>query len=165
MAEVNGLIYVAGGFGADGVTSERLEAYDPAANRWKRLPPLPVPVNHAAAAGLGSKLYVLGGYQSPQGLAGPNKVVQIYDPARQTWSQGSLLPTARGGLTATVLDGKIYAIGGAGGPSLGTSRSSTPAVASGPSFRRCPPPATTPARRWWTARFTWQAGATSAASP
>jgi N-acetylneuraminic acid mutarotase len=119
VAEVNGLIYVAGGFGVDGATSERLEAYDPAAHRWKRLPPLPVPVNHAAAVGLGGKLYVLGGYQSPQGLAGPSKAVQIYDPARQTWSQGSPLPTARGGLAVTVLDGKMYAIGGAGGPSLG----------------------------------------------
>ena len=119
VAEVNGEIYVAGGFLAGGETSDKLEAYAPAENRWRTLSPLPVAVNHPAAVGLNGKLYVLGGYQSPQGLAGPSNTVQVYDPATAAWSQAVPMPSARGGLTAVVLDGKIYAVGGAGGPSLG----------------------------------------------
>ena len=39
-------------------------------------------------------------------------VVEIYDVANGTWSQGPPIPTARGWLGADLLDGKIYAAGG-----------------------------------------------------
>src|SRR4051812_27662265 len=53
-AEVNGLIYVVGGFDSGGWANE---AYDPASDSWSVRAPLPRPLNHPAAAGLNGKLY------------------------------------------------------------------------------------------------------------
>ncbi|MFN2466571.1 MAG: kelch repeat-containing protein, partial [Gaiellaceae bacterium] len=53
-------IAVAGGYLADGGTSARVDAYSPAADRWRRLPSLPVAVNHPMAAAWRGRLYVLG---------------------------------------------------------------------------------------------------------
>jgi hypothetical protein len=40
-------------------------------------------------------------------------IVYVYDPATDTWTTAAgPLPTARAGLTAAVVDGRIYAIGG-----------------------------------------------------
>ena len=44
---------------------ERVDAYSPARNRWRRLPALPAAVNHAMAASDGQRLYVVGGYGAP----------------------------------------------------------------------------------------------------
>ena len=51
-----------GGFLADGTTSARADAYSPRLDRWRRLPNLPVAVNHAMAASVGRRVYVVGGY-------------------------------------------------------------------------------------------------------
>ena len=50
------------GFLANGSTSARADAYSPARDRWRRLPDLPVAVNHAMAASDGRRVYVVGGY-------------------------------------------------------------------------------------------------------
>ena len=42
-ATVGGRIAVVGGFRRDGTTSPRVDLYDPARDRWSRLPDLPVP--------------------------------------------------------------------------------------------------------------------------
>ena len=49
-------IGVVGGFLASGLNSSRADAYSPARNRWRRLPNLPVTVDHAMAAGRGRAL-------------------------------------------------------------------------------------------------------------
>ncbi len=43
-------IVVVGGFDASGGNSRRVDAYDTRRNTWRRLPNLPVPVDHAVAA-------------------------------------------------------------------------------------------------------------------
>jgi len=53
-----------------------------------------------------SKIYAIGGSQ-PQ-----SKAVEEYDPATDTWTTKSPIPTARWGLTTGTVNGKIYAIGG-----------------------------------------------------
>src|SRR5215208_3892697 len=55
-------LVLVGGFLADGRSSARVDAYSPARDRWRRLPALPVAVNHAAAAGYRGRAYVVGGY-------------------------------------------------------------------------------------------------------
>ncbi|NUT56592.1 MAG: hypothetical protein HOQ03_11515, partial [Thermoleophilia bacterium] len=45
-----GEIVVVGGFTADGGNSRRVDAYSIARNTWRRLPDLPLAVDHAAAA-------------------------------------------------------------------------------------------------------------------
>ncbi|MFM6962876.1 MAG: kelch repeat-containing protein, partial [Micrococcales bacterium] len=48
-AVVGSEIVVLGGFTADGGSSRRVDAYSPARDTWRRLPDLPVGVNHAMA--------------------------------------------------------------------------------------------------------------------
>jgi hypothetical protein len=44
-------------------------------------------------------------------------IVDVYDPATDTWTTAAdRLPTFRASLTAAVVDGRIYAIGGNLGP-------------------------------------------------
>src|SRR5262249_39196068 len=38
--------------------------------------------------------------------------VEIYDPAANSWSTGTPLPTARGGLAAATLGDRVYVFGG-----------------------------------------------------
>ncbi len=60
------------------------------------------------------KIYIIGGTIGPpwNGLS----IVEVYDPATDTWTQKTNMPTARRVFSANVLDGKVYTIGGVAGP-------------------------------------------------
>jgi len=81
---------------------------------WVRKTAGPTAREHAAVAALNGRLYVLGGQRTDTGtIPGPaTNAVEIYDPASDRWTSGPPLPTARMGLVAAVLNGKLYAIGG-----------------------------------------------------
>jgi N-acetylneuraminic acid mutarotase len=68
-----GKIYVAGGEYLNsqvvGVFRD-LEAYDPVANAWTILPPLPLPLNGPAAAVLGNRLYLISGQMQSGSIGG-----------------------------------------------------------------------------------------------
>lgn len=74
----------------------------------------PTAREYAAAAALDGKVYLVGGQLTNTGTTpGPaTGVLDIYDPATNTWSAGPPMPTARMGLTLTAYNGKLYAIGG-----------------------------------------------------
>jgi N-acetylneuraminic acid mutarotase len=108
VAEVDGKIYVVGGFGGE----RELEIYDPAAERWSRGASFPREVHHAAAVGLNGKLYVVGGYVHDWA---PTNAVYEYDPADDRWRERAPMPTPRGALAAAAIDGRIHAVGGVGG--------------------------------------------------
>jgi N-acetylneuraminic acid mutarotase len=114
VAELDGRIYVAGGFRQDRSTADTVEVYDPQANVWRIIERMPVAVHHPAAAAIGGKLYVLGGYAGQN----PTDALQVYDPAEGEWTLGAPLPVARGALIAAVVEDKIYAVGGARGPAV-----------------------------------------------
>ena len=57
-------IVVVGGFLANGGNSRRVDAYDTRGDTWRRLPDLPLSVDHAAAASWRGRVYVVGGYSS-----------------------------------------------------------------------------------------------------
>src|SRR6266566_1567001 len=103
VAEVDGKIYVVGGFGGE----RELEIYDPAVDRWSRGAPIPRALHHAGAVGLNGKLYLIGGYVD--GWT-PTDEVHEYDPASDRWRPLARLPTAGGGLAAAGLGGKILAV-------------------------------------------------------
>jgi N-acetylneuraminic acid mutarotase len=90
-AALAGRIYVAGGIAQWGTTAA-FEAYDPATDRWEELE---------------GRLYVVGG-------VGPaSEEIWVYDPAMDSWEAAPApLPTQREHLAVTVLDGKLYAVGG-----------------------------------------------------
>ena len=45
-------------------------------------------------------------------------LVEEYDPSTNSWVSVASMPTARSGLAAAVVNGKIYAMGGRSGPSI-----------------------------------------------
>jgi N-acetylneuraminic acid mutarotase len=104
-------IAVVGGFLANGQNSSRADAYSPARNRWRRLPNLPVRVDHAMAAGRVSELYVVGGY-------GPGSVARAaaFVLRRGRWSALPPLPAPRAAAGVAIARGKLYVVGGVEAP-------------------------------------------------
>lgn len=115
-AAVNGQVLVYGGQDAKGAPMGILWRFDPATNQWSKLPSNGTPVHHAAAASIGGRLYVFGGFRLPDSGKGgwfPENKAWMFDLDKQTWTRLPDMPTPRGALAATVADGKIYVIGGA----------------------------------------------------
>jgi len=94
--------------------------YDPAADRWRALAPMPTVRGAAAAVELDGKLYVIGGASlptdqkmllpgSPQMVVG---TVEVYDPVHDQWERRSNMPTPRNHHAVGAIGRKIYAIGG-----------------------------------------------------
>ena len=109
-AVVRGEIVLVGGLTAGGAPSARVDAYSPAADRWRRLPDLPAGVHHALAASDGRRLYVVGGYGNPLGGGGPTRSAYVYD--NRAWHALPRLPEPRAAGGAAVLHGKLYVLGG-----------------------------------------------------
>lgn len=106
---VNGKIYAIGGGGPDLST---VEEYDPATDKWTKKADMPTPRAHLSASAVNGKIYAIGG-AILQGLALiPLSTVEEYNPATDTWTRKADMPTARGFLSASAVNGKIYAIGG-----------------------------------------------------
>jgi len=109
-------IYVVGGFEkTTGKSTGALERYDITRDRWSRLRSMPIGLNHPAAAALGGRLYVHGGFRSRGNLSSASERLYVYSPAGDRWRR---LPDARQERAAHVLaslNGRLYAVGGAGG--------------------------------------------------
>ncbi len=123
VAALDGLIYVAGGFEPPDSwmiwqpsVSTKVEAYDPSTNRWSSKPELPVGLHHAGSAVVDGALYVVGGFNKSDDTPwNPSDRVFRFDPASETWVERAPLPTPRGGLAVTTLQGKLFAISGYNG--------------------------------------------------
>ncbi len=111
-APLNGEIVVVGGFLQDGATSPRADAYSPRLDRWRRLPDLPVGVNHAMAASDGRRVYVVGGYAGQIGAGQAVRGAWVLDGGR--WRTLPRPPAARAAGGAAVVRGKLYVAGGVG---------------------------------------------------
>jgi N-acetylneuraminic acid mutarotase len=112
VAELNGKIYVVGGYPSNRVSVRTVQVYDVATDTWRLTTPLPVALNHTVSASVGGKLYVIGG-QASAGGAGPFvDTVYAFDPATAIWTPRAAMPTQRGGGAGAVIDGKIYVAGG-----------------------------------------------------
>ena len=120
VAVLDGMIYVVGGFERpnswkiwQSSVSTKVETYDPTTNRWSSKPDLPVGLHHAGAAVLDGALYVAGGFtKTDDTIWSPSDRVFRFDPAGDTWTERASLPTARGGLAVTTLQGKLFAVSG-----------------------------------------------------
>jgi N-acetylneuraminic acid mutarotase len=128
LAELNGKIYVFGGFvppkaGPPAwVPIDSAWEYDPAADVWKALAPMPTRRGSPVAATVNGKIYVIGGATTHPGSSEPAVhparphravgTVEEYDPATNTWRARSPMPTARNHAAVGVVNGKIYVIGG-----------------------------------------------------
>ncbi|HEX2401469.1 MAG TPA: kelch repeat-containing protein, partial [Mycobacterium sp.] len=144
LAAANGKIYVMGGFVAPSETALPLGAawqpidnawqYDPAADTWKSLPPLPTKRGSAVAVEVGGKIYTIGGATTMEGRVlddsrgrlgdskdafftafGPSKVLsvnEVYDPATNKWETRQPMSVPRNHAFGAAVNGKVYVIGG-----------------------------------------------------
>src|SRR5678816_356890 len=144
LAAANGKIYVMGGFVAPSETALPLGAawqpidnawqYDPVADSWKSLAPLPTKRGSAVAVEVGGKIYTIGGATTVEGPVlddsrgrlgdakdpfftafGPARVLsvnEVYDPATNKWETRQPMSVPRNHAFSAAVNGKIYVIGG-----------------------------------------------------
>ena len=88
---------------------------------WTKAAPIPVPRNQHSVALLDGKIYVIGGQFNHDSQQLDQTMVDIYDPASDTWSEGPPLPVAHShseGATF-VHDDRIWMVGGHSTPEGG----------------------------------------------
>jgi len=105
-------IVVAGGLTADGEASDRVDVYDPSANRWEPAPGLPVRLHHHGLAVLGDRVYVAGGYTNETGRWVTQAGVFSLGPGEGSWRREPDLAQPRGGLALVAAAGRLVALGG-----------------------------------------------------
>ena len=148
IATANGKLYVIGGFvppkdtqiptgGAWEPIADTWE-YDPAADSWKSLAPLPTKRGAAVAVEVGGKIYVIGGATTVAGskdpyftFFGPSLVLttnEVFDPATNKWESRKPMSVARNHAYAAAVNGKIYVIGGRTGHAFILSATNTDVV-------------------------------------
>ncbi len=115
-AVIDGKLYVAGGTDPSNnymVTTVRV--YDPATNSWAIKAPMPTARARTGAAVINGILYVVGGGYNfaPFVFGGCLATVEAYDPATDTWTTKAPMPSARMGMATAVINGILYAAGGA----------------------------------------------------
>jgi N-acetylneuraminic acid mutarotase len=144
--EYNGKIYVFGGcqrpLSGPGMNGwepvDNAWEYDPAADAWRALAPMPIKRCSAVAEEVGGKIYVIGGAtimensgetalfgNRPARVLGTN---QVYDPATNAWANRSPMPTTRNHAFSGAVNGRIYVIGGRLGAAHITHSSNTDVV-------------------------------------
>jgi N-acetylneuraminic acid mutarotase len=111
LAELNGKLYLLGGYPASRQTVSTVQIYDIASDSWELGPPLPRPNNHGMAASVNGKVYLIGGQTTADDPSYVNTVYEL-DPTAGAWVAKAPMPTARSAGVAIVHDGKIYVAGG-----------------------------------------------------
>jgi len=148
LVAANGKIFVMGGFvppkdsaipvGGAWEPIDNAWEYDPAADSWKSLAPLPGKRGAALAAEVGGKIYLIGGATTADGskdpyftFFGPSKVLStndVYDPATNKWESRTPMSVARNHAFGAAVNGKIYVIGGRTGHAFILSATNTDVV-------------------------------------
>ena len=107
-AVVGDKIIVVGGQ-ANGELVSATSVFD--GRRWRDGARIPTPREHLAAASDGTALFAVGGrvLSADKNLA----ALERYDPVANRWQQLPPMSSARGGLGAAVVDGRLASVGGA----------------------------------------------------
>jgi len=119
-AAVNGIVYVIGGSqryntsdtGFSYMSINSTEAYNPATDTWAEKASMPTSRDGLGVAAFQGKIYCLGGRNVSKDYSISINVNEVYDTKTDSWETKTPMPTARSGLQASEVDGKIYLIGG-----------------------------------------------------
>ena len=113
VAVANGKIYALGGLNNDSNLAVN-QMYDPVMDFWRTRKPMPTARSGCAVASYQGKIYVIGGTVgiTTNLVSEFTGTVEVYDPTTDTWETKTPMPTPRADLRASVVDGKIYLIGG-----------------------------------------------------
>lgn len=84
-AEVDGLIYVVGGYGSQGTSLSSTEVYDPDTNKWTLIESIRRPRWGCFGCSFEGKLYVMGGRSNF--TIGNSRFVDVYDPKNHSWCE------------------------------------------------------------------------------
>ena len=112
---VNGKIYLIGGANQKQHRSEIVDVYDPATDTWARAKSMNHARSGAAIRVMDGKIYVMGGTGWPQIPNHPGPFLssmEVYNPKTNQWREIGDMPAAKSSHTASVINGKIYVIGG-----------------------------------------------------
>ncbi len=121
VASVNGIVYAIGGYQEDvgGVRYTNYginEAYNPEADSWLNMSSMPTPRVGLSANVANGKIFLIGGAVVKDTLYGTRFEIkaanEVYDPATNSWTTASPIPTPVYYYASAVLDEKIYIIGG-----------------------------------------------------
>jgi N-acetylneuraminic acid mutarotase len=131
LASYNGKVLMFGGFklnvepntpGGGWEPVDNVWEFDPAADSWKALAPLPSKRGSPVAVEVSGRIYVIGGAIPEPGskevAIRPTRAArsigtnEMYDPETNKWTERSPMPTPRNHAFAGAVNGKIYVIGG-----------------------------------------------------
>jgi len=107
-----GLIYAAGGRQEKDYSLGAFERYDPARDRWTRLPDLPRPVSSIELVDVNGRLVAAGGGDALSDPAWVSGQTWAYAPADRRWSQLAAMPQPKHGYAAAAAGGRLYVFGG-----------------------------------------------------
>lgn len=107
LAAVNGKIYAIGGDRFQNANRE----YDPQANSWKLLEPMPTARQHIDCGVYGNNIYISGGLISWKNIT---KKHEVFNTATNTWSEKAAIPYLVQNASVVTIDSLLYVIGGAG---------------------------------------------------
>ena len=97
-----------------------VEMYDPVTDTWTRKADMPTP-RQTTTCVVNEKIYAIGGSATinfQEGKPTRLKTVEVYDPVTDTWAKAKSMNYARDGATVSVVDGRIYVMGGTGWPQI-----------------------------------------------
>jgi N-acetylneuraminic acid mutarotase len=106
-------IWFAGGFKGKhpGAVVAEVWKYDVTSDTWTAGPPLPEPRASGGLAIVGRELHYFGGYKADRDTTAGDHWSLSLDEGK-AWQREANLPDPRGHVSAAVLDGNIYALGG-----------------------------------------------------
>jgi N-acetylneuraminic acid mutarotase len=115
-------IYCIGGTTEDSDFTGITEVYDPATDKWQTQLSMPTPRADLCASVVDGKIYCIGGKK--YGGFDPAfyqelDLTEVYDPINNSWITKSAIPIPVSGASSSVLDGKIYVVGGSRNLHLG----------------------------------------------
>ncbi|XP_017351633.1 kelch-like protein 40a [Ictalurus punctatus] len=104
----NGLVYVLGGKSDSKKCLRRMCVYNPAKFEWKELAPMKTARSLFGVTVHKKKIYVVTGVTDD----GLTSKAEVYDIAKNTWSEFEEFPQERSSLNLISLAGSMYAVGG-----------------------------------------------------
>jgi N-acetylneuraminic acid mutarotase len=106
---LNGRMYLLGGRGVKPV-----EEFDPTAKTWRKLAPTPIEMHHFQALAMDGKIWVIGAMTGPYPGEKPLERVYSFDPLKNEWAEGPIIPKERrrGGAGVVFWKGKVYVVCG-----------------------------------------------------
>ncbi|XP_012580669.1 PREDICTED: kelch-like protein 35 [Condylura cristata] len=98
-----GRLYVIGGARQDGVSTDKVQCFDPREDQWRLRSPAPFSQRCLEAVSIEDTIYVMGGLMSK---------IFSYKPGTDVWGEVAVLPSPVESCGVTVCDGKVHILGG-----------------------------------------------------